>query len=164
MTCTESVLSGTPFAVRRRVKWGECDPAGVVYTPNFSEYVISAAELFYGHLFDGRPQQIKDELGFGTPTRALTLDFRRSLWPDDSFDIAVTVEAINTRTYTLVMTARMSEGGDTAFVARLTPICVRRGTRDAITLPASLRNALEHYQREYEAAQLSTGIPQGQPS
>ncbi|WP_432260887.1 acyl-CoA thioesterase [Cupriavidus sp. TMH.W2] len=161
MTCTESVLSETPFAVRRRVKWGECDPAGVVYTPNFSEYVISAAELFYGHLFDGRPQQIKDEFGFGTPTRALELDFRRSLWPDDSFDIAVTVEAINTRTYTLVMTARMSEGGETAFVARLTPICVRRGTRDAITLPASLRNALEQYQRECEASQRSTVIFQG---
>jgi len=164
MTCTEAVLPGMPFAVRRRVKWGDCDPAGVVYTPNFSEYVISAAELFYGALFDGRPQWIKDELGFGTPTRALEFDFRRSLWPDETFDIAVTVEAISTRTYTLAMTARMSEGGDTAFVARLTPICVRRGTRDAITLPASLRNALEQYQRECDASQRSIASPQGQPS
>ncbi len=39
MICTEAVLADTPFVVRRRVKWGECDPAGVVYTPSFSEYV-----------------------------------------------------------------------------------------------------------------------------
>lgn len=161
MTCTEAVLPGTPFRVRRRVKWGECDPAGVVYTPSFSEYVISAAELFYEYLFDGRPQQTKDELGFGTPTRALALDFRRSLWPDESFDIEVTVEAIGTRTYTLAMTARMSQEGDTAFVARLTPICVRRGTRDAISVPAALRGALEQYQRVCQTSQPATPIHQG---
>lgn len=40
MTSTEHVLSQLPFVVRRRVKWGECDPAGVVYTVTFSEYVI----------------------------------------------------------------------------------------------------------------------------
>jgi hypothetical protein len=29
--------------------------------------------------------------GFGTPTRALEFDLRRSLWPDDEFDMTVTV-------------------------------------------------------------------------
>lgn len=46
MIATEQVLSERPLVIRRRVKWGDCDPAGVVYTPMFSEYVISAAELF----------------------------------------------------------------------------------------------------------------------
>jgi len=164
MICTEAVLTETPFTVRRRVKWGECDPAGVVYTPSFSEYVISTAELFYERLFDGRPQRTKDELGFGTPTRALAFDFRRSLWPDESFDIEVRVESIGTRTYTLAMTARMSEGGDTAFVGRLTPICVRRGTRDAINVPAALRDALEQYQRNCEKNPLANPVHQGQPA
>ncbi|PTN43322.1 hypothetical protein DAI43_33635 [Achromobacter xylosoxidans] len=101
MTSTEYVLSETPFIVRRRVKWGDCDPAGVVYTVTFGEYVLSAAELFYGHLFNGTPQRIKDEHGFGTPTRALSFDFQASLWPDEEFDMCVRVEEIRTRTYTL---------------------------------------------------------------
>jgi acyl-CoA thioester hydrolase len=46
MISTEHVLRTLPFTVRRRVKWGECDPAKVVYTVTFSEYVISVAELF----------------------------------------------------------------------------------------------------------------------
>ncbi len=162
MTCIEAVIAHAPFTVRRRIRWGECDPAGVVYTPCFSEYVIATAELFYERLFDTPPQRAKDELEFGTPTRALAFDFRRSLWPDESIDIEVAVDTIGTRTYTLAITARMSEGGDTAFVARLTPICVRRGTRDAISVPAGLRDALEQYRRHCEAATRPHPIHQGE--
>ncbi|WP_427306090.1 acyl-CoA thioesterase [Cupriavidus sp. H39] len=161
MTCTEAVVAAAPFTVRRRVKWGECDPAGVVYTPSFSEYVIATAELFYESLFDGPPQRTKDALGFGTPTRALAFDFRRSLWPDEMFDITVSVEAIGTRSFTLAMTARMRESGETAFIGRLTPICVRRGSRDAIHVPAALREALEQYQRACETSPHANPLHQG---
>ena len=134
-----------PFVVRRRVKWSECDPAGVVYTVAFAEYVISAAELFYGFLFDGTPQRIKDEYRFGTPSRALAFDFRRSLRPDEEFDLTVVVSAIKSRTYTLEMTARTALGED-VFVALLTPICVVRGERTAIEIPPPFRNRLEQCQ------------------
>jgi 4-hydroxybenzoyl-CoA thioesterase len=144
MICTEYVSGTQPFVVRRRVRWGECDPAGVVYTASFSDYVISFAELFYGFLFDGAPQAVKHHHGFGTPTRALEFDFRRSLKPDETFDAAVEVDAIRTRTFTLLMTARMADG-EIAFIARLTPVCIRRDARESIDMPAVLRDALERY-------------------
>ncbi len=34
---TEHVTGTIPFAIRRRVKWGECDPAGVVFTVSGSK-------------------------------------------------------------------------------------------------------------------------------
>ncbi|SAK90976.1 acyl-CoA thioesterase [Caballeronia ptereochthonis] len=144
MISTEYVAGTHPFVVRRRVRWGECDPAGVVYTASFSDYVISFAELFYGFLFDGAPQAVKNHHGFGTPTRALEFDFRRSLRPDETFDATVEVEVIRTRTFTLVITARMADG-ETAFIARLTPVCIRRHERESIEVPAVLRHALEQY-------------------
>lgn len=144
MISTEYVTGTQPFVVRRRVRWGECDPAGVVYTASFSDYVISFAELFYGFLFDGTPQAVKHHHGFGTPTRALDFDFRRSLKPDETFDATVEVESIRTRTFTLVITARMADG-EIAFIARLTPVCVHRGARESTELPAVLRDALEQY-------------------
>jgi acyl-CoA thioester hydrolase len=147
VTSTEYVLSVIPFVVRRRVKWGECDPAQVVYTVSFSEYVISAAELFYGSLFEGTPQRIKDEHGFGTPSRTLSFDFLRSLRPDEEFDMTVSVGAINSRTYTLEIAARTT-GGDDVFVAQLTPICVARGERRAIEIPSLFRTRLERHKRE----------------
>ncbi|WP_124079056.1 acyl-CoA thioesterase [Pigmentiphaga humi] len=157
MTSTEHVLSTTPFVVRRRVKWGDCDPAGVVYTVVFGEYVISAAELFYGMLFDGTPQKVKDRHGFGTPSRALSFDFRSSLWPDDEFDMRVTVDEIRQRTYTLGIEA-VTASGELAFIAKLTPICIARGERRAIPIPDTLRDALSSYRdacAQYAAARSS---------
>lgn len=144
MICTEYVISETPFVIRRRVKWGDCDPAGVVYTVTFSEYVISAAELFYGRLLGGSPQRLKDQHGFGTPTRALAFDFQASLWPDEEFDMTVHVERIGERSYTLRIAA--SARGAPAFDARLTPVCVARGERRAIAIPSAMRDALLSYQ------------------
>ena len=151
MISTEHVVSLAPFVVRRRVKWGDCDPAGVVYTVTFGEYLISAVELFYGTLFESTPQRMKDEQGFGTPSRALSFDFRASLWPDDEFDMRVTVDEIRQRTYVLDITATTATG-EVAFVAKLTPICVARGERRAIPVPDALRRALSSYQAACEAA------------
>ena len=144
MIATELVLNQLPLVIRRRVKWGECDPAGVVYTVTFSEYVISAAELFYGVLFETTPQRAKQEQGFGTPSRALSFDFQRSLRPDDEFDMTVTVADIRERTYVLEITGRTPQG-EVIFVARLTPVCVARDERRSIEIPDAFRQALQRY-------------------
>src|SRR5437868_5512079 len=93
----EYVLREIPFTVRRRVRWGDCDPAGVVYTGKFGDYVISAVELFYEYLLQSRPTPFRDLHGFGTPTRALDFDFRNWLATDDDFDTVITVREIRTR-------------------------------------------------------------------
>ena len=148
MISTEHVLTTTPFVVRRRVKWGECDPAGVTYTVWFSEYVISAAELFYGFLFDGSSQPTKDQYNFQTPTRALTFDFRSRLRPDDQFDMTVHVMAIRSRSYDLQIYGRTLTADD-VFIAKLSPICALRGLGRAIPIPPPFRLRLEEYQRRW---------------
>jgi acyl-CoA thioesterase FadM len=151
MTSTEYVIADIPLTIRRRVKWGECDPAGVAYTVSFSEYVISAAELFYGALFNTTPQRAKREQGFGTPSRALTFDFRRSLRPDDEFDMTVSVADIKTSTYVLDITAR-TPSGDLVFIATLTPVCVARDERRSIDIPDAFRSVLASYRQACEYA------------
>ncbi len=74
-TATERVIGWAPLQVLRRARWGECDPAGVVYTVNFCEYVASAFELFMAELLGGPLQTMKKQHGFAVPARALTLDF-----------------------------------------------------------------------------------------
>ncbi|NVZ24672.1 acyl-CoA thioesterase [Pseudomonas gingeri] len=148
MKTTEAVISRMPFIVRRRVKWGDCDPAGVVYTPVFGEYVISTAELFYEELLGMSPQHAKQFHGFGTPTRALAFDFRGSLRPDDEFDIEVQVSEVRSRSYVLTLTAR-TQVGDIVFVATHTPVCVARDERKGIVIPDVFREALLSYQSSY---------------
>ena len=147
MIVIEQVVEERPLRIRRRVKWGDCDPAGVVYTATFSDYVISAAELFYEALLGNTPQQAKREHGFGTPSRALAFDFRRSLRPDEILDMTVRVAEVNRRTYVLQIDGT-TPAGETVFVARLTPVCVARPERCSIDIPPVLRQALLRYQRE----------------
>jgi acyl-CoA thioesterase FadM len=146
-TPIEYLLGERPLTVRRRVKWGECDPAGVVYTATFADYVISAAELFYGALFGTLPQQAKDELGFGTPSRALSFDFVRSLRPDEEFDMTVRVADVRSRTYVLDIAATTPHG-EPVFNALLTPVCVARPERRSIDIPPVFRQTLLDYQRD----------------
>ena len=147
ITPIEYLLSERPLIVRRRVKWGECDPAGVVYTATFADYVIAAAELFYGALLGATPQQAKNELGFGTPSRALSFDFLRSLRPDEEFDMTVRVADVRERTYALNIAATTPQG-EQVFNARLTPVCVARPERRSIAIPPAFRQALLDYQRD----------------
>ena len=147
ITPIEYLVSERPLTVRRRVKWGECDPAGVVYTATFADYVIGAAELFYGALLGTTPQRAKNELGFGTPSRALSFDFLRSLRPDEEFDMTVYVAEVRSRTYVLHIAATTPQG-EPVFNARLTPVCVARPERRSIEIPPAFRQALLDYQRD----------------
>jgi len=130
---TEQVTDTTPLKVHRRVRWGECDPAGVVYTVNFCEYVASAFELFMAELLGGPLQTMKQRHGLATPARALTLEFTGPLRPD-----------VRTRTFDLIIEGRSKNGRD-IFRAKLTLIAVDPHTRVAIPIPGVLRERLDRY-------------------
>lgn len=143
------MVSRLPVVVRRRVKWGECDPAGVVYTPRFADFVAEAFHLFLVSILEGGLQQRYRELDVATPARALNLDFRRSLWPDQSFDMTIRVTDIRTRTFTLEFRAHDDQPGD-IFVASLAAICVHFEKRESRPIPDELKDRLAAYKAALE--------------
>jgi 4-hydroxybenzoyl-CoA thioesterase len=138
----EYVRSYDPFVVRRRVKFSECDPAGVVWTGNFFEYAGSASRLYLRHLLDlsGVAQPTHDP-GIGMPVKAYSMVFSRALWPDESFDMTPSVTNIRTSTFTMHVDARCAD--TTAFSADITTICIRPNVRSRIPIPPDIREALE---------------------
>lgn len=138
----EAVVSTAPFVVRRRVQWSDCDPAGVVHTARFPAYVLSGYEALMRHL---AAQEDLERFRFGLPVRAMAFDFRRGLWPHQMIDMRWSVTAIRTRTFDLLIEAE-DAGGESVFVARLTPIAMAEGERRAAPLVPALRAALEGYQ------------------
>lgn len=140
----EEVQTEQPVVLRHRVRWGECDPAGVVYTPRFSEYVVAAVDYFYECLL-GEPLQEKlRDLDLGLPAKALSFEFKRSLRPDQRFDMSVRVGEIRNRTFDLCVGAIDLEGNE-LFVATFTPICVRQGVRVGRPIPPPLKDLLTIY-------------------
>jgi acyl-CoA thioesterase FadM len=138
---SEWLVSEHPFVVRRCVKWGECDPAGVVYTVNFSEYVIALANRFYAYLLGGSLESVKREHEFGTPVKALSFVFNQSLRPDELFDMQLTVTDVRERSFDLTVEA-VDLSGASVFSAKLSPICVARPERRSIAIPPVLRAKL----------------------
>lgn len=137
----ESVLSRQPFVVRRRVRWSDCDPAGVVYTGKFTDYVLDAVALFNCELGNGQPAQWRASLGVDIPCKGMELEFHRALWPEEEFEMHLAVGEIREHSYDLLIEATQP-GGIRIFSARVSPICIRRDARVRAPIPAALLTAL----------------------
>lgn len=144
---TERLVSRRPIIVRRRVLWGECDPAQVVYTPRFSDYLGSAYAWFIRvELAKARPTL--EAGGLTAPAKAMALEFKRVLRPHDLFDMKIHVTDIRRRTFDIVIDAR-SPQGEAHFSGRLSPILVRASTMESVEIPVSVRGILESYRDAY---------------
>jgi acyl-CoA thioester hydrolase len=142
---SEFILQRDPFIVRRIVKWHECDPAGVVYAGNFTTYAGCAARLFLAHVLGGPFHRSLKALGVDLPAKAHQLVFYSSLWPDDYFDMEVSIVRIGGTSFTSEIIGKTLTG-KLVFAAHLTSICVVPGGpngRQAVAIPDALRSALQ---------------------
>lgn len=145
-SATEIVIGTAPVTIRRRVKWGECDPAGVVYMVNYSEFVVAAFEMFMAVLLGEGYQKAKASHGVALPARALTVEFFAPLRPDDDFLMTVEIADIRTKTFDVVVRGRSIDHRD-VFFAKLTPIAVDPSDRIAVPLPQPIVDKLQHYRK-----------------
>ena len=148
---SEKMISTLPVVVRRRVKFGECDPAGVVYTPVFSEYSLSAFQWFLAVMLGGPMWQELKRADLDSPIKAITLEFRNMLVTEQVFDMGCRVTEIRSRTFDLEVTGRSTtEKPHDLFVGKVTPIMLSRSAKKSIEIPAALRQKLEQYRSATE--------------
>lgn len=140
-----------PLSFRRRIKWGECDPAGVVYTPRFGDYVVEAYQDFLEQVLEGRLQEKLIEHDFGTPAKQLNIFFARSLWPDQVIDLRVRVSDVRQRSFDVSVNAIDAEGAE-VFSGVLGLVCVHHGVREARSIPPVLRERLCAYRDRFPIA------------
>lgn len=133
-----------PFASTRRVKWGECDPAGAVYTPRFADYIVEAFHEFLAFMLEGSLQEKLREHDLGTPAKALSLVFHKSLWPEQQLRMVVLVSGVRTRSFDIAIEA-LDEGGSVCFDASFSAVCVHHSERRSRAIPVALKSRLEGY-------------------
>jgi acyl-CoA thioester hydrolase len=148
---SEKMISTRPVIVRRRVKFGECDPAGVVYTPEFSEYALSAFQWFFATMLGGPMWQELKRAGIDSPIKALTFEFRNMLVTEQVFDMTCRVTDIRARTFDVEVLGRSTtDAPHDIFVAKVTPIILSRTEKKSIEIPNALRRKLEEYRSAME--------------
>ena len=141
-TTTEEVVSTLAFTVRRPVRRGERDPADVVYTGRFSDYLISALTLFHEHLKGDFPEVYRKHLGFETLCKGLSLTLHRALCPNEGFDIHASAGQIRTRSHYFQEDASLRDRAP-VFASSFSPICISRDARHSIPISHDLRKRLE---------------------
>lgn len=149
----EELVDLAPLVIRRRVLFGECDPAGVVYTPRFADYLRSA------HLWTVRVLGGGADICF--PVRGLELDFRRSLAPGDVFDMTCSIGLVRSRSYDLLVRATVDE--DVVFLGGISPIAVdpasRRASPSRPAIARVWRAIAKHTQGEGRGSLVHLGRP-----
>lgn len=126
--------------LQRKIVFGDCDPAGVIYTPRAADFAVEAAHEFLTVLF-GEPG-VRKVLAMGVlpPGRALNIEYLSFLRYDDVIDMEITAEAGAT-SFTTQVIARKPDG-TVCFKARLTQVCISPDTMRPVPLPELLRTTL----------------------
>jgi acyl-CoA thioesterase FadM len=153
---TEIVVGANPITIRRRVKWGECDPAGVVYMVNYSEYVVSAYEIFMTVLLGEGFVKAKARHRIALPAKAFAIEFYAALRPDDDFLMTVEIVGIRAKTFDISVRGRSIARHD-LFLAKLTPIAVDPAKRTAALLPRAMVRKLSRYRESCASNEARTG-------
>lgn len=83
------------FTVRRIVNWGDCDPAGIVYTPRVLDYACETIDAFLREELNASWWQVKSSgNGPGLPTVNAVCDFISIVRPDQSLELSLHVREI----------------------------------------------------------------------
>lgn len=144
--CAEYVLSRTPFVVRRKARWNECDPAGIVYTGRYTDYLLDAARLFADQIAGGDMMALMREHGLATPARSMSLEFMRPMFPGDVADIRVWVGGVREHSFEFRCEASGVDGSF-LFAGRCALVCVSAEHRISAQIPPAVRDALLRYTR-----------------
>ena len=127
------------------VHFGDCDPAGIVFFPNFSRW-MDAASAFYFRSCGLPPWRQMTELpgSVGAPLLEIHTRFVKSVSYGETIEIATRVEEWRAKVF--VQHHRVTRGDDLICEGRETrAFCVRGddGRIRAVPIPAFIRAACE---------------------
>ncbi len=127
-----------PFRHRLRVRYGECDPQGVVYFANYPEYVdIGMTELWrervgpYGEMVEAGSDMVVAELH---------LRYLGSARFDDDLDVVIGVDRLGETS--LTCSWRIERDGDVLVDGTIRQVCIDPATKAKKPLPPDVRAAL----------------------
>ena len=134
-----------PFVQSRIVRWGDCDPAGIIYTPRILDYAIETVEVCLREVMGASWNDMREQHNIGGPTVRFECDIRKPLAPDMAVDLVLTVEKLGRSSMTSRIVCVDAEGAEyfqarlvSCFVARDSPTEIR-----ALPLPEAWRERLK---------------------
>ncbi|WP_068825758.1 acyl-CoA thioesterase [Pseudomonas sp. BMS12] len=132
-----------PFITTRTVLFGDCDPAGIVYTPRIAYFAIEAVHEFLSHRLGGEGLRKVFAMGILPPARALSIEFVSPMTWDEVISIEVRSEPPGATSFCFAVEGRQASG-EVTFRASMTQVSICPESKQPTALPAALRQALSN--------------------
>lgn len=129
------------FTQRHRVRFAECDPAGIVFYP---QYFVMFNNLLESWIDSLLPEGFAGYIGkhrFGLPTVRLEADFRSISRMGDDVELSLDVARLGGKSLTLSLTCTGSDGEIRMSVTQVV-VATSLDSHRAIDIPEMLREAL----------------------
>ncbi len=140
-----SYAGACPFSVTRTVKWGECDPAGIIYTPRVLDYAMEALEAWFREVIGVPWLTMNREMGMGVPTVRAEMDFLAAPAPDQDIVTDLRVESLGRASITFLVTGRDGTGRE-FFRVKLVSCFITRPAFKPTAIPGDFRERIAAYQ------------------
>ena len=137
--------SDSRFIVRRTVNWGDCDPAGFIYTPRVLDFACEIVDAWFREHLKFSWWQLKTRgRGLGFPTVNSVCDFMSIVRPDQALQLKLSVLEIGKSSVVFEIDG-MTEGNRRAFRVKLVSCAIEMITYRATPIPLQIRKRLEAY-------------------
>ena len=130
------------FSMAHRIRFAECDPAGIVFYPQYF--------VMFNNLLEAWVDSLLPDVGFagyigtlkyGLPTVRLEADFVAVSRMGDAVNLVLEVERVGSKSLTLSLTCMGAEG-DVRMRVRQVVVTTSLLTHQSIPVPEVLRKAL----------------------
>ena len=123
-----------------RVRWGDCDPAAIAYTPRIPAWALEAIEAWWEHHAGIDWYHINIDRDLGTPFVHMSLDFRSPITPRHMLECEVVLKKIERRAVTHRVSGR--QNGFICFEGEFVAVFVHSKAMAPRTPPADILAAI----------------------
>ena len=134
----------TPFSCDKLIRFHHCDPAGIVFYPQYFILFNELVEDWFNQGLGVDFARFHVETGLGVPMGSIQCKFLSPSEVGDILQLSLVVNRIGTCSMELGVTG--TSRGQTRVQATLTVVLASLHTRRAVPFPADLREKLERYQ------------------
>jgi 4-hydroxybenzoyl-CoA thioesterase len=131
----------TAFLARRNVRFGDCDPAGIVYYPRYFDMLNGVIEDWWSDIGLSWAN-VLPQRGVVTPVSHLEVQFFRPSRQGDPLDIGLTVETVSRSSLRLALQVQGRGAQDLRLRARARMVCVSLQDHVPQAWPADIRAML----------------------
>lgn len=123
-----------------RIRFAHCDPAGIVFFPQYLVMINNLVEDWIGDALGLPYAQLLTRRRIGVPTVSLQCEFTAMSRMGDDVMLGLSVERIGNSSITLQLGCRLDD--EQRFRMRQVLVCTNLDTHRAIAIPDDMRDAI----------------------